>query len=101
MKEIKELFNKIAEEIEGAECYAKQALRYHDIDRERANTYLDMSKQELNHVDRLHEMVKKVIRQYKESGQEIPKGMEEIYDWQHDSMISWVAKVRNLYEMFK
>lgn len=101
MKEIKKLFEKITEEIEGAEEYAKDALRYKDIDMDRANMYYEMSKQELTHVDRLHDMVKKVIRQYKEGGGEIPKGMEAIYDWQHDSMISWVAKVRNLQDMFR
>ena len=101
MKEIKELFEKITEEIEGAEEYAKEALRHKDMDHDRAEVYMEMSKQELKHVDNLHTMVVKLIKDYKARGGEIPKGMEDIYDWEHESMISWVAKVKMLQDMFR
>ena len=101
MKEMKEIFDEISEEIDGAEKYAKEALRLHDSEPERAMMYLEMSKQELNHLDRLHEMAKRIVRKYKEEGKTIPPGMQEIYDWQHEKMIKCVAWIRQLHQMYK
>lgn len=101
MKEIKNIYEMIADEIEGAEKYAKEAIRWHGIDPEKGATYLDMSKQELSHIDRLHAIIVKEIKKQKDSGAEIPKGMQEIYDWQHEKMIDEVARIKNLQMLYK
>lgn len=101
MQEIIDLFEKISEEIEGARNYAKCALRFKDIDSDRAATYLEMSKQELGHVDRLHAMVVRIIKKYKATGAEVPGDMQNLYNWQHDKMIDCVAKVKDLHAMYK
>lgn len=100
MQEIIDLFEKISEEIEGARMYAKCALHFKDIESDRAATYLEMSKQELGHVDRLHAMVVRIIKKYKATGAEVPKEMQVLYDWQHAKMIECVAKVRDLHAMY-
>lgn len=100
MKEMKDLFEEISEEIEGAKNYAKEALRLKDTDPERASMYMDMSKQELGHVDNLHRMAKRIVERYRSEGKEMPHGMETIYNWQHDKMIDCVAKVKYLQGLF-
>lgn len=101
MQEIKDLFEKISEELDGAKHYAEEALRMRDIDSEKANMFLQMSRQELDHVDKLHEMVKKTIKTYKDQGGKVPEGMEIVYDWQHKKMMDCVAKIRYLHDMIK
>lgn len=101
MKEIKNLFEKISDEVEGAEEYAKEAMRWHNVDPEKGAVYLEMSKQELGHIDRLHAMIVKEIKKFKDSGGEVPKGMDEIYEWQHEKMIENVTGIKNLQSLYK
>lgn len=101
MQEIKNLFEEISEEIEGAKHYAEEAIRLREIDSDRAMMYLEMSKQELGHIDRLHDMAVRIIRKYKDEGGEVPQGMQEIYDWQHEKMIKCVAMIRYLHGLYK
>lgn len=100
MKEMKDLFEEIAEEIEGAEKYTKEALRLKDSDPERASMYMEMSKQELGHVEKLHHMAKRIVERYRSEGKEMPHGMETIYNWQHEKMMECVAKVKYLQGLF-
>lgn len=61
---------------------------------------MDMSKQELGHTDNLHRMAKRIVERYRSKGKEMPHGMETIYNWQHDKMIDYVAKVKYLQGLF-
>ena len=55
MHEIRHLAEEIREELGDAEKYAREAVK-HAEDPETASTYADLSRQELGHANRLHEM---------------------------------------------
>jgi hypothetical protein len=56
MHEIKHLAEGIREELDDAEKYAREAVKHAGEDPEDASTYADLSRQELGHANRLHEM---------------------------------------------
>ena len=101
MKKILTLVDEITEELEGAECYASLALCYQQEDRMLADTYLTMSKEELEHANRLHDQITRLINEAKNSEQTIPAGMMELYEWQHDKMLKQKAKVKVMIESYK
>lgn len=65
MKCIKELVEKIYEEIDDAESYAELAIQYATEDRTLADTYIILAKEEVTHMNRLHEQVMRVIAEYR------------------------------------
>lgn len=99
MKEIKEIVEEIRDELEGAKHYAEQAAKLKDNDMSRSETYAEMAKQELSHVDKLHGMAVKKIEAHKAAGHEAPAAMQAVWDWEHDRMIKCAAKIRAMLEM--
>lgn len=98
---IKDLVEEIYEEIDGARKYAENALRLKDKDKSLSEMYIGMAKEELGHMNRLHDQVVRIISEYRVSSGEVPKGMEEIYEWQHQKIIKCSAEVKVLIEGYK
>lgn len=98
MKEIKMLVEKIREELEDAEKYAKCAAKYKDSDRELASTFYTLAGEELGHMEKLHTQAARIIKAYKDKGHEAPAAMQAIWDWEHEKMIEHTAHVRHLLE---
>lgn len=72
---MKWLNEKICEEIEGAECYIKKALKYKDNEKPRhAEIFNSMTKQELEHAEHLMEMAKEL---YENNESEMSKDLWE------------------------
>lgn len=99
MKIIKFLAENIQEEMHDAEKYAKLAMEYREEYPDLADTFITLSKQEVNHATALHNHVDRIIRDYKAKGGEAPAAMQAVYDWEHERMIDNMAKVRVLQEM--
>ena len=68
MKEIKHIAKDIREELSEAEKYAKAALHYKEHDRELAQTFHDLARQELAHSELLHNQAVRLIRMKKSEG---------------------------------
>lgn len=98
MKQIKEIVESIREELESAEDYAKKATRYKLDDKTLADTYYEMSMQELGHVDRLHAQAVRLIKSQTEPA---PAAMQAVWDWEHDKMIDTTARVKTLLTSYK
>lgn len=98
MKIIKEIVERIHEELEDSESYAKSALQYKTIDKALSDTYVQLSMQELEHVDKLHMQVARII---KSCTKEVPEGMQAVWNWEHQRMIEKVAKIKILIEIIK
>ena len=101
MKLIKEIVESMHEEIEGAEDYAKKAVRYKEEDRPLADAYYSMAGQELGHVDMLHAQVVRIIKAYQAAGNEPPAVMKAVWDWEHGKVMDHVAKVKVLLETYR
>ena len=101
MKLIKELSEMIAEEVEGAECYAKKALMFKEDRPDLAKTFFTLANEELGHVNMLHAAVVKMIEEYRSEHGEPPAGMLAVYDYLHEKQIANVAKVRGMLSEYK
>ena len=100
MKIIKDLSDMIADELDGAEHYAKYALQHKTDHPELASVLYDISKQEMHHVNALHDEVIKIIKEYREKHGEPPAAMQAIYDWQHARQIEDAKEVKILQDQY-
>lgn len=101
MKIIKELSEMIEEELEGAGNYIEMALRYKEENPSLAAVFYEISTQEMNHVNMLHEEVVKVIKKYREKHGDPPPEMQAIYDWQHKKHIEQTKEVKVLQNHYR
>lgn len=101
MTEIKDVSQDINSEICDAEHYIRQALVYKDRDKELADLYYRLSGEELDHMGRLHTQVTRLIDAAKRSGEAIPPGMPELYEYLHKMHVDASAKVVAMQAMYR
>lgn len=101
MKLIKKMSKMIDDEIEGAECYAKMALKLKDDRPELAKMFYNLSLDEMGHMGKLHDAVVDVIAQYRKEEGEPPAAMMAVYDYLHEKHIDDAAEVRMMQAMYK
>ena len=96
MKLIKELTERIEEEIDGAEEYAKEAIKLKLEHPSLAKTLYDISNQEMSHIDMLHAEVVKLIEEHRRMHGEPPAPMMAVYEYLHERHIEKVNTVKLL-----
>lgn len=101
MKIIKKLSEMIEDELEGAECYAKMALEYRDEYPELARIANNLSAQEMDHMNSLHQIVVSIIDQYRRTNGDPPPAMQAVYDYLHKKHIEHAVKIKSLQAMYK
>ena len=101
MKIIKKLSEYIEEEIEDSEKYILKALEcksdYPDV----ANTFYQLSVEEIRHMNLLHDQVVRIIEDYKRTEGTPPVAMQAIYDFLHKKYISEVKEIKIMQEMYQ
>lgn len=100
MEIIKQISEKIDEELHDAEKYIKCAYKVDEEYPQLADTYYKLSLEELKHVTMLHESVVMIINEYKRT-HEVPQGMQTLYEYLHERQIKWAAKIKAKQEQFK
>lgn len=100
MEIIKQLVEKIDDELEDAEKYIKLACKMKEKDKVLAETYYKLSLEEMGHMTMLHDQVVRIIDNYKKTN-EVPVGMQTLYDYLHERQIKWAAKIRSKQDMYK
>ena len=91
----------IADELEGAEEYAKCAVKHKDDNPALAKTFYDISTDEMRHVSLLHDEVVKLIETYRKEHGEPPAPMKAVYDYLHEKQIEEAAEVRNFLAQYR
>ena len=101
MKIIKILSEKIGEEICDAKAYAKMAIEYKDEYPDLSRDFYNLSLQEMDHKNVLHNEVVELIRRYRETNGEPPADMMAVYDYLHKESIEKALEVKMLQSMYK
>jgi Mn-containing catalase len=96
MKLIKELTERIEEEIDGAEEYVKEAIKLKHEHPSLAKTLYDISNQEMSHIDMLHAEVVKLIEEHRRTHGEPPAPMMAVYQYLHERHIDKVNTIKFL-----
>ena len=86
------------EELNDAEKYIKEALHYKDDDRELAEMFFELSKQEVEHAHMEHSQAVRIIKEY---NKEAPEAMKAVWDYQHERMIEHEADIKRLMSMYR
>ena len=100
MEIIKQLVENIDDELMDAEKYATYACNMKEKDKLLADTYYKLSIEEMSHMSMLHDQVVRIISDFKKSN-EVPAGMQALYDYLHKRQIEWAAKIKTKQEMYK
>lgn len=100
MKIIKCLNEYILEEIDDAEKYIKKALEIREEHPEIAELFNMLSGEEMKHMQMLHNMVVKVIENYRKTEGEPPAPMQAVYDYLHQKAIEEAKEVKVLQQMY-
>lgn len=93
MEIIKQLVEKIDDELEDADKYIKCAYKVKEKYPSLADTYYKLSLEEMNHMSMLHNQVVTIINDYKKDN-EVPPAMQVLYDYLHERQIKWAAKIK-------
>lgn len=90
MWEIKCLVKDMTCELDAAEHYAKHALRNRDDDKELAETYAKIARQELEHCEIFHAQAVRLIREY---DREPPEAMRAVWEYEHERIMERDAHI--------
>jgi DNA-binding ferritin-like protein (Dps family) len=101
MKVIKILSDKIKEELHDAKSYAKMAIEYKEEYPELSRTLYNLSTQEMEHMNLLHNEVTAIIKKYRDTQGEPPPDMMAVYDYLHKEQIDMAIEVKTLQNMYK
>ena len=100
MKIIKCLNEHILEEIEDANTYIEGALKIREQHPEVAELFNMLSNEEMKHMQMLHNMVEKIIENYRKTEGDPPANMQAVYDYLHEKAIEKAKEVKILQQMY-
>lgn len=94
MKIIQMLEDMIEEELADAEHYAKKAIKFKEERPKLAETFYELSTEEMRHMNMLHEQVVQIIEAYRKEHGAPPEAMMAVYNYVHEKHIDKANKVK-------
>lgn len=101
MKIIKCLAEKIEEELNDAQSYADMAQRWKEEQPETADLFLELSQEEMGHMEKLHSEAVRLIEEHREKHGEPPEGMMMLYDYLHNKHIEKAKMIKVMQGMYR
>ena len=101
MKIIELLSELIGDELKDAKNYAQKALEYKDEFPSVSRLFSTLSQEEMGHMERLHEAVTTIIRDYRATNGDPPPSMMAVYDYLHKKHIEDATEIKMIQGMYK
>ena len=101
MKLIKVLSDKIKDELHDARDYVEKALEYKDEYPELSRTLYNISIQEMEHMNMLHNEITVIIQKWRSTNGEPPADMLAVYEYLHKEQIEKSLEIKMLQSMYK
>lgn len=101
MRIIKCVTEKIREEIHDADSYIDLAIKWKEEEPRTADLFAELAEEEMGHMEKLHEAVTELIREYREENGDPPKIMMELYDDLHKKQIEETMRVKIKQAMYR
>ena len=101
MKLIADISEMIEEELEGAENYIKHALKQKGVNDSLAKAFHEISVEEMEHVNILHNEVTKLIAEHRKTKGEPPAAMLAVYEYMHNKHIEKANKIKHYQSQFR
>lgn len=98
---IKKIADMIEDELEGAEHYAKCAVKWKEEHPTLAKTFYDISTDEVRHVNLLHGEVVNIIETHRKTHGEPPANMLAIWEYVHEKNIEKMNEVKMLQSQYR
>lgn len=98
---IKKIADMIEEELEGAELYAKCAVKWKEEHPTLSKTFYDISTDEIRHVGLLHGEVVAIIENHRKTHGEPPAAMLAVWEYVHEKHIEKMKDVKMLQSQYR
>lgn len=98
---IKKISEMIEDELHVSEEYVLYALKYKTDNPSLAKSFYDLSLQEMNHVEILHNEVVKLISQHQKEHGDTPVAMQAVYDYVHEREIKKANEIKMYQTQFR
>lgn len=95
------LADMMVDEMGDAQAYARDALRWKDTCPDAAALFFELSKEEVRHSDRLHEMAVREMDRARNAGKAATPEALARYRAKHDKWIDGAEKVLTLQKLYK
>ena len=101
MKIIKCLSEQIEDELRDAEKYIDLAMKWRSEEPDTADLFYELSVEEMEHMEKLHQEVSELIDDYRKQHGEPPKDMMVLYDYLHEKHIGTATQIKVKQGMYK
>ena len=101
MKIIEKLSTMISDELDDAEKYIDNALECKDNNRHLADTFYELSTQEMNHMNMLRGEVVRLIDEYRQKSGDPPASMMAVYEYLHKKQTNRAAVIKTKQNMYR
>lgn len=101
MKILTSLIEKSYDTLEEIEEYTQKAYHLRTEHKSLADTYIKVAEMHITIYNMLHEKMVMLIEEEKRKGVEIPKGMQEIWAWEHQKLIKRFGELKYIIEDYK
>ena len=101
MKLLKHLIEKADDTLDEIEFYAENAIHYKTEHKALADTYNKVADMHVGIYDMLHRQMVEIIEEQRRAGDNPPKSMLEIWEYEHKRLIKEFAEAKSMVEEYK
>lgn len=95
------LVEQMDEELEDAKRYVRNAIEYRSSRKALSDVYLSLGKEEVSHFLRLNDQASQIIEAARQANKMPSAAMMELYNYEHDKIMSAYAEIKVLIDSVK